>query len=69
VAGTNCVFEFFDAAGNRVRMLGTHASSSGAASATWDGTDDLGRSLPEGIYYCCLGGAANPLVRKLVLTR
>ncbi len=69
VAGTSCVFEFFDAAGNRVRTLRTQVSSSGAASVTWNGTDDLGRSLPEGIYYCCLGDAANPSVRKLILTR
>lgn len=68
VAGTSCVFEFFDAAGNRVRTLRTQASS-GAASATWAGEDDLGRRLPEGIYYCCLGDAANPSVRKLILTR
>ena len=69
VAGTNCVFEFFDAAGNRVRALRAQASSSGAAAAAWDGADDLGRSLPEGVYYCCLGETADPSVRKLVLTR
>jgi hypothetical protein len=69
VAGTNCAFEFYDVAGNRVRTLRTQASSSGAASATWSGEDDLGRRLPEGIYYCCLDDAANPSVRKLVLTR
>ena len=69
VAGTNCAFEFYDVAGNRVRTLRTQASSSGAASATWSGEDDLGRRLPEGIYYCCLNDAANPSVRKLVLTR
>ena len=69
VAGTSCAFEFYDVAGNRVRTLRTQASSSGAASATWTGEDDLGRRLPEGIYYCCLDDAANPSVRKLVLTR
>ena len=69
VAGTSCVFEIYDVAGNRVRTLRTQASSSGAASATWAGEDDRGRRLPEGIYYCCLDDAANPSVRKLVLTR
>jgi hypothetical protein len=68
-AGTSCAFEFYDVAGNRVRTLRTQASSSGAASATWSGEDDLGRRLPEGIYYCSLDDAANPSVRKLVLTR
>jgi hypothetical protein len=69
VAGTSCAFEFYDVAGNRVRTLRTQASPSGAASAAWTGEDDLGRGLPEGIYYCCLADAADPSVRKLVLTR
>jgi hypothetical protein len=69
MAGTSCVFEFLDAAGNRVRTLRTPVSSSGAASATWDGTDDRGRGLPEGVYYCFIADAAGPSVRKLVLTR
>ena len=69
VAGPSCAFSFFDAAGNRVRTLRTQASSAGAASATWTGEDDLGRRLPEGIYYCCLDDAANPSVRKLILSR
>jgi hypothetical protein len=68
VAGPSCAFVLFDAAGNRVRTLRTQASA-GAASATWTGEDDLGRRLPEGIYYCCLDGAANPSVRKLILSR
>ena len=69
VAGTSCAFTLYDAAGNRVRTLRTQASASGAASATWNGNDDLGRRLPEGIYYCCLDDPANPTVRKLILTR
>jgi len=68
VAGTSCVFTLYDAAGNRVRTLRTQASA-GAASATWNGNDDLGRRLPEGIYYCCLEDPANPTVSKLILTR
>ena len=69
VAGTSCAFTLYDAAGNRVRTIRTQASSSGVASATWTGEDDLGRRLPEGIYYCCLGDPANPTVSKLILTR
>jgi hypothetical protein len=68
VAGTNCVFEFYDAAGNKVRTLRAQVSS-GVASVAWNGADELGRRLPEGIYYCCIGNAANPSVRKLILTR
>ena len=68
VANPSCAFVFFDAAGNRVRTLRTQASSTGAASATWNGEDDFGRRLPEGIYYCSLDAAASPSVRKLILS-
>jgi hypothetical protein len=69
VAGPNCTFTLYDVAGNRVRTLRTQTTASGTASATWNGSDDLGRRLPEGIYYCCLDDAASPTVRKLVLSR
>ena len=68
VAGTNCAFVIYDAAGNRVRTLRTQTSA-GVASVTWTGVDDQGRMLPEGIYYCCLDGTANSSVSKLILSR
>ena len=68
VTRTTCAFVLFDAAGNRVRTLRTQARA-GTAIATWNGTDDFGQRLPEGIYYCCLDDPANATVRKLVLTR
>jgi flagellar hook assembly protein FlgD len=68
VSGGRCVAEVYDALGNRVRTLVLYRSGA-AASATWNGDDDLGRRLPEGIYYCSLADAANPAVRKLILTR
>jgi len=63
-----CEVEIYDALGNRVRVLTLQGSGEGAFG-TWCGEDDRGRQLPEGIYYCTLKGAANPTVRKLVLTR
>jgi len=68
VTRMNCAFALYDAVGNRVRTLRTQARA-GTAIATWNGTDDLGHRLPEGIYYCCLDDPANATVRKLILTR
>jgi hypothetical protein len=68
VAGPSCAFVLFDAAGNRVRTLRTQAWA-GTATATWNGTNDFGQRLPEGIYYCCLDDRANRMGRKLILTR
>jgi len=68
VTRTTCAFVLFDAAGNRVRTLRTQTWS-GTATATWNGTDDFGHRLPDGIYYCCLDDPANATARKLILTR
>jgi len=63
-----CAAEIYDALGNRVRTLVLQPSGA-AASATWNGDDDRGRRLPEGIYYCRLNDAVGPAVRKLILAR
>ncbi len=68
VTRPSCAFTLYDATGTRVRTLRTRAWT-GTATATWNGTDDFGHRLPEGIYYCCLDDPANPMVRKLILTR
>jgi len=68
VGGGRCEVEVYDALGNRVRTVKLQRSGT-AASATWNGTDEQGRQVPEGVYYCCLGGVVSPTVRKLVLTR
>ena len=61
--------EVYDAAGNRVRVLAGAATGRNGVSLLWPGDDDLGRQLPEGIYYCRLSLANRYSVRKLVLTR
>jgi hypothetical protein len=61
--------EVYDATGNRVRTLAGAATGQGSVSLRWQGDDDLGRRLPEGIYYCCLSLEGGHSVRKLVLTR
>ena len=61
--------EVYDAAGNRVRVLAGAATGRVGASLLWQRDDDLGRQLPEGIYYCRLSVASRYSVRKLVLTR
>jgi len=69
VAGASCVFELYDAVGNRVRTFRTQPSASGVAAVDWSGEDDHGQRLPDGIYYCCLDDAAGPVVRRLILVR
>jgi hypothetical protein len=41
----------FDAGGRRVRSIPERGIERGALSAAWDGRDDRGRLLPDGVYY------------------
>ena len=68
VPGTDCAFALYDAVGNRVRTLRTRASW-GAATATWNGEDDAGRRLPEGVYYCRCAAADVVAVQKVLVAR
>jgi len=44
--------EIFDAAGRCVRNLWQGTLSQGVHRLTWTGTDDEGRTVPAGTYYC-----------------
>lgn len=44
-------FEFFDAGGNRVRTISRdHAAVGEEHALVWDGRDDVGRVVPDGVY-------------------
>jgi len=69
VAGRGPVrLEIVDAVGNRVRSLGT-SSRNGVITQVWQGDDDAGKRLPEGIYFCRLAVGEATAVRKVLLTR
>lgn len=45
------VIQIVDASGRRVRSLETGLTSAGIHNLLWDGRDDEGRPLPNGIYF------------------
>jgi hypothetical protein len=59
----------FNAAGRRVRDLGTTATESGVASFRWDGRDEAGRALPGGVYWARAEANDGRAVARLVLVR
>jgi hypothetical protein len=63
--------EIFDLSGRRVRRLLSHARfASGSGSVSWEGRDDRGSRLPEGVYLARLsGGVTEPQCLRLVLIR
>jgi hypothetical protein len=69
--GENCLVEvvIYDASGRRIRTLVNERQSPGVRTATWDGADDLDRTLAPGVYFCKMRAADYEGCRKLVLMR
>jgi hypothetical protein len=59
----------YDAAGCLVRTVVDREVTGGTHQAAWDGRDDHGSLLPEGVYFCKLTLEDFESARKLVLLR
>ena len=60
--------EFFDVAGRRVRSL-SREDVLGEQSFVFDGRDDDGRALPNGIYFCRVKAAGETHTLKVGVLR
>ncbi len=55
--------------GQKVRTLISENQSAGNHSVIWDGTDDNGNEVSNGIYFYCLQSDNITKIRKAVLIR
>ncbi len=67
-AGTASL-KVFDVRGRCVRTLVDGAVTAGENVALWDGRDDAGHVLPDGVYVYRLQTAGTTLTRKLLVVR
>jgi hypothetical protein len=58
-----------DLAGRAVRTLVTGPRKAGRYTAVWNGHDDAGRKLANGVYFCRFRVGDHREVTKLLLTR
>ncbi len=65
----NVEIEVFNVMGRRVRTLVNGYQSVGYKSVTWDGTDENGKKLPQGVYFYELKASKHTFVKKLILLR
>ncbi len=61
--------EIYDALGRNVRTLDLGAKSAGNHSATWNGEDDSGKPLANGIYLCVLKADDGKASTKVTLIK
>lgn len=59
----------YNAAGQLVRMIGDAPGERGVNHARWDGRNDAGRELANGVYLCRLTTADGSIRRKLLIVR
>jgi hypothetical protein len=61
--------KIFDVAGRTVKTLVDMKQRPGRYSMRWDGDDNRGRTVGNGVYFCKLRAGAQQMTRKLVLQR
>jgi hypothetical protein len=62
--------KIYDVKGRRIRTLLEEYGEPGVHEAVWLGDDDHGRTVPSGVYYCCLKtGSGHSHAMKLILMR
>ena len=66
--GERVALAVFDATGRRVHTF-RNAFSPGMNEVQWDGTDDQGRRLPGGVYFCRLDVGEVRFARRMVVVR
>jgi flagellar hook assembly protein FlgD len=68
-ADGSVTLRIYDVDGRLVRTLVNAAQKAGQRSVRWDGTNDEGRSVASGIYFCIMKAPGFANARKLVVLR
>lgn len=65
----NVVLNIYDVKGRMVKRLLNANSGAGSFSTTWDGTDDAGKQLSNGVYYLKMKTSSYHTTRKMILLK
>ena len=69
VQGDEVSIEVLDVTGRIVRTLFREEQSQGDYRVSWDGTDDLGNTMPSGKYFYRLRVGAETTARGMLMLR
>jgi hypothetical protein len=67
--GGDVRLQIYDLSGRSVRTLWDGPANTGRTPVLWDGRDDLGRAMPDGLYLSRLTGGGRIAVGRVVLVR
>lgn len=62
----NLIIEVYNIKGQRIKFLEILKSDSQENSITWDGTDDIGKSVSSGVYFCRLTTSEKVKTYKMI---
>lgn len=68
-AAAHATIEVYSVTGRKVRTLLDGRAEAGTHRITWDGTDDLRKDAPAGVYYIRLSTPVDRIVRSVTLIR
>jgi flagellar hook assembly protein FlgD len=69
MARTPVSLRIYDVNGVLVRALVDETLPAGTHQAAWNGTDDAGRVVASGVYYCRLEAGATRTAMRMVLLK
>jgi len=65
----NVTIDIYNELGTKVRSLVNRFATAGTYTATWNGQDDNGNTLPSGIYFYKMQASHFSSVKKMLLTK
>jgi hypothetical protein len=68
-AGRRVMIAVYNILGQRIALLKDCTESRGSHNVTWDGTDDLGNSVPSGVYFYVLRSSGQTQTRKMLFLK
>jgi flagellar hook assembly protein FlgD len=63
------ILAVYDVAGKMIRVLDQGVREAGLYSIRWDGTDDFGRTVASGVYFCRLEMGDVVHTKKIIMVR
>ncbi len=64
------VLEIYDISGRRIKSLPQGSVPAGAVRTfTWDGSDQSGKNVPAGVYFCRLAAGGMTKIRRMIMLK